>query len=148
MAETLGSLCDKLTIVKLKQYHSNDPEQLKSLSGQEKQLQDEINEYIQAALSGQIAIERLTFAPNKVYKKEGNNVPEVKGNIGEVFARLAEVNCLLWHEQEKVYEFEKVPNEEKNVVVKNLAALNLERNKCIHEIDKQFQKMLLNLKAS
>jgi len=122
MAETLGSLCDKLTIVKLKQYHSNDPEQLESLSGQEKQLQDEINEYIQAALSGQIAIEKLTFAPNKVYKKEGNNVPEVKGNIGEVFARLAEVNCLLWHEQEKVYEFEKVPNEEKNVVVKKLSS--------------------------
>ena len=147
MAETLGSLCDKLTIVKLKQYHSNDPEQLASLSLQERQLQDEIDDYIKAALSGQIAIEKLVFAPNKVYKKEGNNVPEVRGSIGEVFARLAEVNCLLWHEQEKVYEFEKVPSEEKNIVVKNLAALNLERNKCIHEIDKQFQKTLLNLKS-
>ncbi len=147
MAETLGSLCDKLTIVKLEQYHSNDPEQLASLSLQERQLQDEIDDYIKAALSGQIAIEKLVFAPNKVYKKEGNNVPEVRGSIGEVFARLAEVNCLLWHEQEKVYEFEKVPSEEKNIVVKNLAALNLERNKCIHEIDKQFQKTLLNVKS-
>ncbi len=98
-------------------------------------------------MSGQIAIEKLVFAPNKVYKKEGNNVPEVRGSIGEVFARLAEANCLLWHEQEKVYEFEKVPSEEKNIVVKNLAALNLERNKCIHEIDKQFQKTLLNVKS-
>jgi hypothetical protein len=84
MAETLGSLCDKLTIVKLKQYHSNDPEQLASLSLQERQLQDEIDDYIKAALSGQIAIEKLVFAPNKVYKKEGNNVPEVRGSIGEV----------------------------------------------------------------
>ena len=25
MAETLGSLCDKLTIVKLKQWHTDDP---------------------------------------------------------------------------------------------------------------------------
>jgi hypothetical protein len=58
-------------------------------------------------------------------KKEGNNVPEVRGIIGEVFARLAEVNCLLWHEQEKVYEFEKVPSEEKNIVVKKLSGSKL-----------------------
>ena len=39
MAETLGSLCDKLTIVKLKQYHSEDAARLQSLKQQEQQLQ-------------------------------------------------------------------------------------------------------------
>ena len=43
MAETLGSLCDKLTIVKLKQYHSDDPQRLESLALQAGQLQQEIN---------------------------------------------------------------------------------------------------------
>ncbi|MBU1626250.1 hypothetical protein KKB18_02680 [bacterium] len=142
MAETLGSLCDKLTIVKLKQFHSEDPGQLASLEQQEYQLQSEIDCFVDAAMSGQIPTERLTFAANKVYKQEGNSVSDIAGSIGESFAALAEVNCQLWHEQEKVYEFEKVPQEEKDEVVKRLALLNLERNSCIDQIDKQFRSLI------
>lgn len=145
MAETLGSLCDKLTIIKLKQWHSEDPERLKSLANQERQLQDEINEFVGSAIAGQIAIERLTFASNKIFKKEGNVVADVQGSIGEVFSQLATVNCQLWHEQEKVYEFEKVPASEKDIVVKQLALLNLERNKCIDEIDRQLRTTIEQL---
>lgn len=145
MAETLGSLCDKLTIVKLKQWHSEDSERLKSLSIQEKQLQNEIDEFIADAIAGHTPIERLTFAANKVYKKEGNEIRNISGHIGEVFAELAHVNCELWHEQEKVYEFEKIPVPDKDKVVKQLALLNLERNKCIDSIDRQFQKLIQNL---
>jgi hypothetical protein len=137
MAETLGSLCDKLTVVKLKQFHSNDMERLKSLGIQEKQLKDEIDGFIGDAIGGQIPPERLTFAANKVYKEEGNIVADVLGSIGEVFSRLAFVNCTLWHEQEKVYDFENVPMEEKDKVVKELALLNLERTKCIDQIDRK-----------
>lgn len=145
MAETLGSLCDKLTIVKLKQWHSEDEIRLKSLAVQEKQLQQEMNEFISAAISGQIPSNRLTFASNKVYKKEGNYVPDVLGSIGEIFSQLAHVNCNLWHEQEKVYEFEKVAGAEKDLVVKQLAILNLERNKCIDGIDRNFQALVEKL---
>lgn len=144
MAETLGSLCDKLTIVKLKQYHTEDTSRLESLSSQENSLKAEIDEFISDALSGLVPLEKLTFKANKVFKKEGNEISDIKGTIGEVFAKLAEVNCLLWHEQEKVYEFEKVENDEKNVVVKKLAILNLERNKCMDEIDTSFQRFIAN----
>lgn len=137
MAETLGSLCDKLSIVKLKQFHSEDSDRLQSLGLQEKQLQSEIDEFVSAAVAGQIPAERLKFAANKVYKKEGNEVTDIAGSIGEVFSHLARVNCDLWHEQEKVYEFENVPADEKNKVVKQLALLNLERNKCMDQIDQQ-----------
>ena len=139
MAETLGSLSDKLTIVKLKQYHSEDAARLESLARQETQLQAEINEFVQAALRGQIPVERLTFAANKIYKQAGNETAEFTGNIGETFAALADINCRLWHEQEKVYDFENVPRDEKNAVIKQLAILNLERNKCIDQIDRTFQ---------
>ncbi|CBN57799.1 MULTISPECIES: hypothetical protein [Kamptonema] len=145
MAETLGSLCDKLTIIKLKQWHSEDETRLQSLAVQEKQLQEEINEFISNAVSGEIPSERLTFASNKVYKKEGNYVPDVLGSIGEIFSQLAHVNCNLWHEQEKVYEFEKVEASEKDKVVKQLAILNLERNKCIDGIDKNLQSLVEKL---
>ncbi len=142
MAETLGMLCDKLTIVKLKQYHSEDTIRLQSLDNQCELLKKEINEFITNAVSGQIPVERLTFDSNKVFKKEGNDVKEVVGNFGEVFYQLADVNCQLWHEQEKVYEFEQVPMEEKDLVVKQLAILNLQRNKCIDAINIMFFKLI------
>lgn len=144
MAETLGSLCDKLTIVKLKQYHSEDETRLASLSVQEKQLAKEIDDFIADAVNGLIPLNQLTFKANKVFKQQGNEVSDVKGSFGEVFAELAKVNCDLWHEQEKVYEFEKVLPAEKDVVVKKLAILNLQRNKCIDSIDTDFMNLIAN----
>jgi len=144
MAETLGSLCDKLTIVKLKQYHSEDSKRLNSLQHQEKQLTEEINQYLSDALSGVITLEKLTFDANKVYKQEGNETRDISGSIGSVFAELAKVNCDLWHEQENVYEFDKVPVCEKDDVVKKLAILNLERNKCIDAINEKLIKIISN----
>ena len=135
MAETLGMLCDKLTIVKLKQYHTEDQERLESLNKQAEQLQQEIDEYLSDAINGIIPLEKLTFAANKVYKKEGNEIVDVKGNIGALFSQLADVNCRLWHEVEKGYDIGNVPVVEKDKLVKMLAILNLERNKCIDAID-------------
>jgi len=37
-ADAVGPFCDKLTIVKLKQWHSDESERLSSLAAQEKQL--------------------------------------------------------------------------------------------------------------
>jgi hypothetical protein len=142
MAETLGMLCDKLTIVKLKQFHTADERKLESLATQSLQLQQEIDEYVSDAVAGKILPERMSFAANKVFKNEGNIVAEVKGNFGEIFYQLADVNCNLWHEQEKVYEFEKVAAEEKDIVVKQLSLLNLERNKCIDAINEQFIQLV------
>jgi hypothetical protein len=142
MAETLGSLCDKLTIVKLKQWHSPDPQAQENLSRQERQLQAEIGEFVEAALAGAIPLERLTVASNKVYKKEGHEIGEITGAIGEVISRLADANCRLWHCQEQVYDFERVPVPEKDGVVKQLAVLNLERVKCVDQIDILFAKHL------
>jgi len=142
MAETLGSLCDKLTIVKLKQWHASDAGAQASLAAQETRLREEIDDYVRDAAGGRIPPERLTFAANKVYRKEGNAVADVRGGIGGIFAQLADVNCRLWHVQESVYEFEKVPAGEKDGVVKQLALLNLERTRCIDQLDLEFQKLL------
>ena len=147
MAETLGMLCDKLTIVKLKQYHTEDQNRLQSLADQAAQLQEEIDVYMADAIAGNIEPSKLSFAANKVFKKEGNEVAEIVGGFGEVMYQLADVNCRLWHEQEKVYEFEAVPEAQKNDVVKQLAVLNLERNKCIDAINEQFKKLILSKKA-
>jgi uncharacterized cupredoxin-like copper-binding protein len=146
MAETLGMLCDKLTIVKLKQFHTEDENRLTSLAKQSEQLQKEIDDYVADAAMGNIESSKMTFEANKVYKKEGNTVSEVQGNFGEVFYQLADVNCRLWHEQEKVYEFENVPVDEKDKVVKQLALLNLQRNKCIDAINSLFVSLIIKNK--
>ena len=143
MAETLGSLCDKLTIIKLKQFHSEGAGRLRDLTSQEKQLQKEIDTFVSLAVVGEIPEARLTFAANKVYRQEGNEVADVRGTIGEVFSHLAQVNCQLWHEQENVYNFERVPPTEKDKVVKQLALLNLKRNKCIDQIDREFLRAIV-----
>jgi len=143
MAETLGMLCDKLTIVKLKQYHTDDDERLKSLDNQALQLQEEIDTYISDAINGNIPPDKLTFKANKVFKKEGNETRNITGDIGNIFSELADINCRLWHEVEKGYDIENVPVEEKDKIVKMLAVLNLERNKCIDAIDAHFLKIIL-----
>lgn len=145
MAETLGMLCDKITIVKLKQYHTNDEQKLESLKHQDQQLQEEIDQYIIDAINGKIPLEKLGFSANKIFKQEGNNTRKIEGKIGEIIAELATVNCLLWHEQEKVYEFENVPVHEKDTVIKKLAILNLERNQCIDKINEIFKKSIGSL---
>jgi hypothetical protein len=143
MAETLGSLCDKLSIVKLKQYHCDSELKAHSLEAQEGQLVAEMNAFMADALSGRTPVERLSFSANKVYKQAGNELtPVPEGSVGEAFAELSKVNCDLWHEQEKVYEFETVPAEEKNMVVKQLALLNLRRNQCIDAIDKVLMRSI------
>lgn len=139
MAETLGSLCDKLTIVKLKQFHTENAIRKESLFVQENQLIAEVDEFITDAFNGLIPLNKLTFKANKVFKQKGNEITNIKGSIGIVFSKLAQVNCDLWHQQEKVYEFEKVAKQDKDKVVKQLAILNLERNKCIDEIDTEFK---------
>ena len=148
MAETLGTLADKLTTVKLKLWHTDDPDRTRSLKTQVKQLEDEINEFVDAAISGEIPIERLTFASNKVYRKEGNTVPDFQGTVGQLFSQLAEVNCRLWHVQEKVYKFEQIPPDMKDEVIKELAIVNLERNQCIDKLDEQFRNGIQHIRAN
>jgi hypothetical protein len=146
MAETLGMLCDKLTIVKLKQYHSDDPQRLESLTKQAAQLQEEIDDFVASAFAGAIPVEKLTFSANKVFKKEGNEVAEVSGAIGHLFYQLADVNCRLWHEVEKGYDIENIPVAEKDGLIKQLAVLNLERNQCIDAIDLKFVELIQSKK--
>ena len=146
--ETLGTLADKLTTVQLKLWHTDDPDRKHSLEAQQKQLQNEINEFVAAALSGQLPIEKLTFPANKVYKKDGNVIPDLEGTLGELFSQLAAVNCKLWHVQETVYEFEQVPMDQKDAVIKQLAIVNLERNQCIDRLDQEFRRFCQDVNAS
>jgi hypothetical protein len=142
VAETLGSLCDKLTVVKLKQWHTEQQDKLQSLELQEKQLVQEIDEFVSLAISGDIISDRLTFAANKVYPKF--NESSIVGSVGEIISKLASANLKVWHEQEKAYCFDDFPISEKNQIVKNLMVFNLERSHCMDQIDRLFRNYIIS----
>jgi len=142
--ETLGSLCDKLIIVKLKMYHTSIENRAKqeSLSCQDLQLREEINEYVNKAISGTLRIDRMVYEPNKVHDGTVNvAIPIV--SIAGTISVLATVNCDIWHQQEKIYNFAKLPAEQKDEAIHQIAVLNLQRNDCIHQIDKLFKEMVV-----
>ena len=142
MAETLGSLCDKLIVIKLKQLHSQDQEKLNNLTFQENLIKKEINEYVQCAVAGLIPIEQLSLPANKVYQKAGDWQNQFYADIGELFSALSLANCNLWHIQEKAYEFDKVPPEQKDALIEQQSIVNLERNKFMDEINAKFYSLI------
>lgn len=148
VTETLGELCDKLTVVKLKLFHTDDSQVVALLKAQEHQLREEITTYMHDVFSGKIPVEKLTKPSLKIYKKKGNEISAIKGDLGFVFSELATVNCRVWHEQEKVYDFEKIEPSEKNAVIKRLAVFNLQRNQCIEMIDSDVKKMVFKAKVA
>jgi hypothetical protein len=142
MAETLGSLCDKLTVVKLKQWHTEQVEKLHNLELQENQLVKEIDEFVSMAISGELIPDRLIFSANKVYPKR--NESSITGDIGELISKLANANIKVWHAQEKAYNFESLPIVDKDLVVQNLMNFNLERSQCVDQIDLFFHNAIIS----
>lgn len=139
--ETLGSLCDKLIVVKLKQYHTIDNNKLKSLLGQEAQLIEELDAYLDIAVTRVIPEEYMSFKANKVARKMPTHL--VDGSIGNLVAILATINSHIWHIQDKMYEFDKVPVSEKDALIRQISQFNLQRNNCIESIDTTFTKLVL-----
>ncbi len=148
MAETLGSLCDKLTIVKLKQWHTEDGARLENLAQQAEQLSGEIDAFFDAAVSGRVEQDRLRFASHKVF--DGHVEGRVAETIGQLFADLAHINCELWHEQEKVYEVQKRPESQIDAVsvMGRLGELNLHRTRCIDALDQTLSSAVASRAAA
>jgi hypothetical protein len=61
--------------------------------------------------------------------------------------KLAQTVCKLWHVQEKVYEFEAIPVDQKDAVIKELAIVHLERNQCIDKLDQRFSDLIATARS-
>jgi hypothetical protein len=139
--ETLGSLCDKLIVVELKIFHTENVEKT-NLKEQEKKLCEEIDQYVVRAIVGKIDPGDLTFDTNKVYDKS-ISIPNITGDIGQLLVTLTGINCEIWHDVDKSYMADQIPADELSGLVKRLAVLNLHRNKCIDAINDQFKGQVL-----
>ncbi len=89
MAEALRMLCKKQTIIKLKQYYTENKNQLFCFEYQSAQLQEEIDEKVNGTFNGNIPADRMTFNVNKFFKKRGSEIENFSDNFGEVRYQLA-----------------------------------------------------------
>ena len=127
--ETLGSLVDKLSIIKLKQYHTpfDNNERFTSLDEQEESLIEEIDEYV-------LKNDARVIPANKICDIKVH----VSGTMGGLISDLAMTNTKIWHLQEDLYNFSNLPDDKKDYTVINIAKLNIKRTALIEEIDKEF----------
>ena len=132
--------------MKLKQWHCDTSAKALSLKTQEKDLIAELDTLVSHAINSSIEFKNLKFSSNKVYKEEGNDTRLFEGGFSNSVSNLAAINCELWHEQEKVYDFKIIPVNKKDEVVNRIAVLNLERNKLIESIDDEFIQLLIENK--
>jgi hypothetical protein len=151
MAETLGSLIDKLTIKDLREYHMRemlerqDPkftkeeltEKLELLAGQKKQMQAEIDEFVVRAMRGEIPVRDDKL---KIYNKRDHmgKTGDVTG-IAAAIEGLIQANTALWHLEDEARR-EDVELAYIGEVKRKIDVTNQRRNDFIDLIDQLFEK--------
>ncbi|MFH1093850.1 MAG: DUF4254 domain-containing protein [Candidatus Omnitrophota bacterium] len=158
MAETLGSLIDKLTIKSIREFHlveslggkkskfsKTDLKLKMDLLKKQKALQiKEIEEFIRLALSRKITLREEKI---KLYNK-----PEEIGRIGkneklsEAIEGLARKNIELWHLEDEARRTD-MPLSYIGEIKKKIDPTNQQRNDFIDKIDELFEKLIKKTKA-
>ena len=114
MAETLGSLIDKLSIKNLRYWHldesvqsedSSDPKtkeleaKLELVDRQRKDLLNEIDAFLAAALAGEV---KVCDEKVKLYRNTNVSSLENVNKLGEAVSELAMRNTRIWHLEDEV----------------------------------------------
>ena len=149
MAETLGSLVDKLSIKNLriwhldealKKSHGSGDDELKAkrdlADKQRQRLVDEINAFLISALKGEVCIrdEKIKMYSNTNVSSSANI-----NKLGEAVSELALRNIKLWHCEDEVRRTD-LPDSEIVKIKRRIDTTNQERNDLIDKVDEILQK--------
>ena len=148
MAETLGSLVDKLSIKNLRIWHLDEAldqdsgsknEELKAkrdlANKQRENLVNEINEFLIAALKGQVCIRDEKI---KMYNNTNVSSSDNIEKLGEAVSELAFRNIRLWHFEDDV---RRTDLEDSQIVKikRQIDSTNQERNDLMDKVDEILQ---------
>ncbi len=146
MAETLGSLVDKLSIKNLRIWHleealekDSDSEELKAkcdLADKQRQnLVQEINGFLVAALQGEVCIRDEKI---KMYTNTNVSSSDSVKKLGEAVSELAFRNIKLWHCEDEVRRTDLADSEIVNIK-RRIDTTNQERNDLMDKVDEILQ---------
>jgi hypothetical protein len=147
MAETLGSLVDKLSIKNLRIWHLDEAlgddeipaskrEEIKSkrdlADSQRQDLMNEVNGFLGAALKGEVRIR-----DEKIKMYANTNVSRSDGikELGEAVSELAFRNIKLWHLEDEVRRTD-LPDSTIVQTKRKIDTTNQERNDLMDRVDK------------
>ena len=146
MAETLGSLVDKLSIKNLRIWHLEEAlekdsgsEELKAkrdLADKQRQnLVDEINGFLVAALQGEVCIRDEKI---KMYTNTNVSSSDSVKKLGEAVSELAFRNIKLWHCEDEVRRTD-LEDSEIVKIKRRIDTTNQERNDLMDKVDQILQ---------
>ena len=157
MAETLGSLVDKLSIKNLRIWHldevlENDPaskleefQAKRDLADRQRQdLIKEIDSFLDAALRGEV---RIRDEKIKMYTNTNVTSSETIKALGNAVSELAFRNIKLWHLEDEVRRTD-LPDATIVQTKRKIDATNQERNDLIDKVDQILSKHSLTSKAA
>ena len=146
MAETLGSLVDKLSIKNLRIWHIDEAledetnsaskrEELKAkrdlANSQRQNLADEIDGFLGAALRGEVCIRDEKI---KMYTNTNVSSSDAIKALGEAVSELAYRNIKLWHLEDEVRRTD-LPDAEIVQTKRKIDTTNQERNNLMDKVD-------------
>ena len=146
MAETLGSLVDKLSIKNLRIWHLEEAlekdsgsEELKAkrdLANKQRQnLVEEINGFLVAALQGEVCIRDEKI---KMYTNTNVSSSDSVKKLGEAVSELAFRNIKLWHCEDEVRRTD-LEDSEIVKIKRRIDTTNQERNDLMDKVDQILQ---------
>lgn len=157
MAETLGSLIDKLTIKDIREYHIQQmlkldkkkfskiqlKEKLVILEKQKREIIQEINSFIVASFSGKLSLRDVKL---KVYNdlKDIGRITLSK-SMGQAISGLANKNLELWHLEDEARRKD-VSLAYIGKIKKMIDPANQQRNDYIDRIDQLLEEKVLSLR--
>ena len=157
MAETLGSLIDKLSIKNLRYWHldedsqardSSDPQKqelmdkMELVDRQRKELLEEIDVFLSSALAGEV---RIRDEKIKLYKNLNVTSAEDVNRLGEAVSKLAMSNIKLWHLEDEVRR-EDLPDTDIVKTKRKIDTNNQERNNFMDKVDEILENFVKQAK--
>ena len=157
MAETLGSLIDKLSIKNLRYWHLDEAFQVRDASDpqkqelmdkmelvdrQRKELLEEIDVFLSSALAGEV---RIRDEKVKLYKNLNVTSADDVNHLGEAVSKLAMSNIKLWHLEDEVRR-EDLPDTDIVKTKRKIDTNNQERNNFMDKVDEILENFVKQAK--
>ena len=157
MAETLGSLIDKLSIKNLRYWHLDEDAQARDVSDpqkqelmdkmklvdrQRKELLEEIDIFLSSALAGEV---RIRDEKVKLYKNLNVTSADDVNHLGEAVSKLAMSNIKLWHLEDEVRR-EDLPDTDIVKTQPKIDSKNQERNNFMDKVDEILENFVKQAK--